>query len=125
MGVFALLRRYATICETAQSGLKIRRRQLRGGSSPPPGTIVESSYLIHSIGFNECRDALILTDIGAFDQIWVQKQVQCASSLFSMRNEYFLVAAGAALPESYLVYARLRHALRTEFLISVGLSSQT
>src|ERR1700730_5148307 len=38
--------------------------------------------------------------------------VQCASSLFSMRNDLSVLAAGTGLHEIYIVYARLRNALR-------------
>lgn len=39
------------------SGLKIRREQSHGGSSPPPGTILQLGYVIQSIYFSEHLDA--------------------------------------------------------------------
>jgi hypothetical protein len=43
---------------------------------------------------------------------WVQIRVQCASSVFSMRSNLSALAADMALLKIYLVYVRLRYALR-------------
>src|ERR1700730_11789186 len=46
------------------SGLKIRRKQFRGGSSPPPGTILQLRYVVQSINRNEHLDASFLRVFG-------------------------------------------------------------
>ena len=45
-------------------GLKIRRKQFRGGSSPPPGTILQLRYVLQSIYRNERLGALFLRVVG-------------------------------------------------------------
>ncbi len=44
-----------------RSGLKIRRPQGRGGSSPPPGTILKLRYVFQSIYLNELLGNLCLS----------------------------------------------------------------
>lgn len=107
-----ILRRFATRCKIAKNGLKIRRKQFRGGSSPPPGTILQLRYVVKSMDLNGHLGALFLRSFGVIGLIQVQIQVQCASSWFSTRNGLFVLAAGTALHEIQIVYARLRNALR-------------
>jgi hypothetical protein len=51
---------YLVVFTRRRSGLKIRIEQSSGGSSPPPGTIFETCYVVQSIRLNAYGDSLHL-----------------------------------------------------------------
>src|SRR5208337_4676169 len=94
-----------------RSGLKIRRPQGHGGSSPPPGTNTYMSYNIDYKCVERHLMSYLLPNPESFWAFRVEIQVQCASSLLSASCKFVIFALSWLM--CFVSYSRLTNIRRS------------